>query len=185
MSIKAQTFQKLLGNPLNTHNFIVEIADPGNTLSSIQLLCSSTTYPSEQLQDFVLYFQGERVKFPSIPTNSGTWTATFPEGEYAKLAKALKDHMKKSYNQQTGKMTHWSLTDKFDIVVKARGLREASDSTSELFSVKLVGCYMKGREDVSLANNNPTENWVWTVTFSYDYLEDGDVKPYSGAPTTA
>ena len=108
MSIKGKAFQAQLGNPLNTHNFIVRMADPDNILSSIQMMVSATSFPSEKLQDYTLYFQGERVKFPSLPTNTGTWQCTMPEGEFAKMQIALEKHAALNYNQKTGQMTHWS-----------------------------------------------------------------------------
>lgn len=177
MSIKGKTFQSYLGNPLNLHNFIVEIADPAKNLSAIQIMCSAATFPSERLQDFTMYFQGERVKFPSIPTNTGTWTASFPEGELAKLAIAFKSNMDLNYNQQTGKMTHWAIRDKFDIIVKARGLRGDVAGSDVVFQTKLIGCYMSGKEDVSLSNENATANWVWQVQFSFDSIEDSAPTP--------
>lgn len=168
MSIKSAKFASLLGNPLNTHNFVVVIP----SLDSIQMLVSSTSFPSEQLQEYIMYFQGERVKFPSIPTNSGEWSCTMPEGEMAKIKTAIKDLMDANYNQSTGQMTHWSLTDRFDIEVWARGLRGDVEGSDKVFGVILHGCYLKGRQDVGLDFSQPTSSWNWTLNFSYDWLED-------------
>lgn len=158
----------MLGNPLNTHNFIVTIP----ALSDIQMMVSSTTFPSEQLQEYVLFYQGERVKFPSIPTNSGTWSCTMPEGEFAKMYSAIRKHASTNYNQRTGRMTHWAIRDKMRIIVTARGLRGDVDGSDQVFSTALVGCFLRGRQDVSLSNQQATTNWVWNLTFSFDYIED-------------
>lgn len=172
MSLKASVFTSFLGNPLNTHNFTVVIP----TLSDIQILVASTAFPTELLQEYVLYFQGERVKFPSIPTNSGNWQCTMPEGELAKVNNAYNEYMRKVYDQGTGALTFWSLNDKFDIEVYARGLRGTVQDANnyddnKVLGVRMKGCFLKGRTDVSLNNNAPTQNWVWILLFSYDYLE--------------
>lgn len=177
MSIKGKTFQAQLGNPLNTHNFLVRIADPAGLLSSIQMMVSSTTFPSERLQQYVLYFQGEPIRFPSIPTNSGSWKVTMPEGEFAKMQIALESHMKLSYDQKTGKLTHWSLRDKYDIEILARGLRGDVDGSDVLFGVKLIGCWMTGKDDVSLSNQAATTHWEWGVEFSFDSIENIEATP--------
>jgi hypothetical protein len=173
MSIKGRTFENMLGNPLNIHNFMVTIP----ALDNIQMMVSSTTFPSEQLQDYVMYFQGERVKFPSIPTNSGVWNCTMPEGELAKVYQSLRAHMRLNYNQTTGKMTHWAIRDKFDIIVTARGLRGDVNGSDRIFSTTLVGCYVKGRQDVNLDNSQATTNWVWSVQFSFDAIHDETATP--------
>lgn len=172
MSLKANTFTSFLGNPLNTHNFTVVIP----ALSDIQILVASTNFPTEQLQEYILWFQGERIKFPSLPTNSGNWTCTMPEGELAKVNNTFNSYMRKVYKQDTGALMFWAFVDKFDIEVYARGLRgtvtDANNYTdAPVLGVKMVGCFLKGRQDVNLANNAPTTNWVWTLQFSYDYLE--------------
>ena len=53
-----------------------------------------------------MFFQGERVKFPSIPTNDGVWNCTMPEGEFAKIMTALQREMDLNYNQDIGRLTH-------------------------------------------------------------------------------
>ena len=38
-----------------------------------------------------------------------------PEGEFAKIMTALQREMDLNYNQDTGRLTHWSIRDKFDM----------------------------------------------------------------------
>ena len=177
MSIKGKTFQANLGNPLNTHNFIVRIADPGNDLSKIQMLVTATSYPVESMQEYTMFFQGERVKFPSIPTNSGSWKCSAPEGEFAKVQTALKTHAKKNYDQVTGRMTYWAPEDKFDIEILAKGLRGDVNGSDTVFGVKLIGCFLVGKEEVSLSSEAATTPWVWGLNFSYDSIEELDITP--------
>lgn len=184
MSIKATKFQELLGNPLNTFNFTCIIP----ALESVQVLVSSTTFPTELLQEFTLYFQGERVKFPSIPSNSGDWNATMPEGEFLKVHQALYNYMRSKYSQQTGQLVYWSITDKFDIEIYPRRLRGDVEGSDKMFGVRMVGCFLKGSSPVGLDNSNATSNWVWDLQFSYDYLEDvraSNVPTDAGAPAPA
>lgn len=169
MSIKVNTFRGLLGNPLNTHNFLVSIP----RLQDVQILVNSTTFPTETLQQYASSFQGEVVRFPSIPQNSGTWTCTLPEGEYAKVYNAITREHALNYQQDTGAMTHWSVDDFFDIEVIPRGLRagltlKAADVP---FSVVLRGCYLSGFGEVQLSAGSPTQAWNWTLTFAYTWIE--------------
>lgn len=175
MSVKATKFQELLGNPLNTFNFVVDIQAKG--FSKVSLLVASTTFPSQTLQEFQLYFQGERVKFPSIPSNSGEWNCTMPEGELQKVMQAMKEYMDLVYDDKTGILTYWAVTDKFTIEIYPRQLRGDVNGSNKLYGVRLHGCYFKGRESVNLDNGNPTGNWVWNLNFSYDWMED--IKPAS------
>jgi len=163
----------MLGNPLNTHNFQCIIP----ALEDVQIMVASTTFPSERLQEYVMFFQGERVKFPSIPTNDGVWNCTMPEGEFAKIMTALQREMDLNYNQDTGRLTHWSIRDKFDIEVYARGLRGDVSGSDKVFGVKLIGCFLQSRDNVNLDNSQPTANWVWNVSFSYDAIKNLEISP--------
>lgn len=69
MSIKISTFTNVISNPMNTHNFALDI--PG--FEDYAITVQSTTFPSEQLRTTVLYMDGEEVRYPTIPQNSGTW----------------------------------------------------------------------------------------------------------------
>ena len=109
MSIKVNVFRGMLGNPLNTHNFLVNIP----RLADVQVMVNATSFPTEQLQQYVSNFQGEVVRFPSIPTNSGAWSCTLPEGEYAKVYKAITREYALNYQQDTGAMTCWAVDDSF------------------------------------------------------------------------
>jgi len=178
MSIKARKFESMLGNPLNIHNFIVNIPP----MKDVDLLVSATTFPTERLQEYVMFFQGERVKFPSVPINDGTWTCTMPEGEYAQIIKSFNSLMHKSYNQQTGQLTFWSIRDKFDIDVFARGIRGDVGGSDRVFGVTMHGCWLQGKAPVTLNNQSVSTPWEWQVTFSFDAVED--ITPTPLGPTS-
>lgn len=175
MSIKATQFQQLLGNPMNTFNFMVVISDPAGKLDKVQILVNSTTFPSETLQEFTCHFMGERVKFPSIPTNDGNWSCQLVESEAAKVFDAYVDHYSKVYNQATGQLSHISMYDKFDIDIYGCGLNgdiSAGGDNQKKVGVRLHGCFLKGKGSVQLDNANATGVWHWQFDISYDWLED-------------
>lgn len=177
MSIKSTVFTGMLGNPLNIFNFVCVIP----SLSDVQMYVASTTFPSEELQEFVLHFQGERVKFPSIPTNSGVWSATMPEGELQKVYKAYRSYMSQKYNQETGQLIYWAITDKHDISIWPRRLKGDVNGSDKVFGVTLKGCFLKGRGDVSLSNSDATTTWMWNMTYSYDWIKELDATEVTGA----
>jgi hypothetical protein len=172
MSIKSTLFAKNLGNPLNTHNFIVQIPllRKADTIMGVDMLVTATSFPSEKMQEYVMYYQGERVKFPSIPTNDGVWSCTIPEGEMAKCYAATQYAMNQNYNQISGIQTFWGATDKRKITIFARGLRSGSQDVPGIFGVELHGAYILERNQVSLSSGSVTQAWEWTVTFAYDWI---------------
>ncbi len=177
MSIKATKFQEALGNPMNTFNFMIIMGDEGKGLTPVQIFVTATTFPSEALQEFTTHFMGERVKFPSIPTNSGEWNCTMIESEAAKVFNAFKGHYEKVYNQKTGQLSHIAMYDKFNIEIYGCGLNGDITASTDVglqrkVGVKLHGCFLKGKGDVSLDNSNATGVWNWQFNFSYDWIED-------------
>jgi hypothetical protein len=177
MSLKVNVFRSLLGNPLNTHNFLVQIP----RLQDVQMLVTSTSFPTESLRQYVLQFQGEDVRFPSIPSNNGSWSCTLPEGEYAKVYKAIVREHALNYQQDTGSLTTWSVDDLFDIVVVPRGLRAGLTLNDKdvPFSAVLHDCYMSGVGEVQLSSAGATSAWNWTLNFAYTWIEYKAATPLS------
>ena len=167
----------MLGNPLNTHNFLVKIP----RLQDVEIMVTATSFPTEQLQQYVSQFQGETVRFPSIPQNSGTWSCTLPEGEYAKVYKAITREHALNYQQDTGAMTNWAVDDFFDIEVIPRGLRAGLGlkENDVPFKVILRGCYLSGFGEVQLGSGQATQAWNWTLNFAYTYPEYVNATPLS------
>lgn len=169
MSIKVNVFRGMLGNPLNTHNFLVKIP----RLQDVEVMVTATTFPTEQLKQYVMQFQGEDVRFPSLPNIGGTWSCTIPEGEYAKVYSALTREHALNYQQDTGAMTNWAVDDFFDIEVIPRGLRAGltlKDSDVP-FKCILRGCYISGFAEVQLSAAAATQPWNWSLNFAYTWLE--------------
>jgi len=167
MSMKVSTFEGFLGNPLNIHNFICTIP----ALEAVQILVRSTVFPVESYQNYTLYFQGERVKFPSLPTNSGEWAVTMPEGELSKVWQCYTHYYRKTYNQKAGTVKFWSATDKFLVEVTSRTLTGDVKGSEKLFTSILHGCFVVGPGDVSLDQASATTHWEWNIRFSYDWIE--------------
>ena len=169
MSIKAKTFQNLLGRPLNTHNFFVLIP----TMSYVELLVSATSFPTEKLGSKVLYYQGEPTYFPTMPQRGGTWQCTLSEGEYAKVYGSASMEYKTNFLQSLGLLNSWSLLDSFDIEVGSKAISAGVTATqAEVpFSVKLLDCFLLGMEPVQLSAGQTTLSWAWQVSFQYGSLE--------------
>lgn len=162
MSLKANQFVKVIQQPLNTYNFVVDIPD-----IAYGLLVSSTTFPSEKLQTVSLYFQGEEIAYPCLPKNGGSWKVSVPESDSGAVKKVF-DTMKQSmFSQKTGFLTpkRWK-----DITVTAR-----DQSNNLVFSVILHGAYCVGREGQNLDNSQNTSAWKWEYEFHYTWIEDVDL----------
>lgn len=165
MSLKINAFIKKLGNPLTRHNFVVR----SPLLGGMEMLVSSTTFPSEQMRDVILYYLGERIKWPTIPENSGVWNANIPEGEDGQVFVALGQQKGILWNQKLGILQPGI---KSQIEVVARTVNDA-----EVFKVVLHGCYIKGPSDIDLDYMDPTQAWRWNWTFSFDWIENIELKP--------
>ena len=170
MSHKLSTFTSQIGHPLNTHNAIVVIPK----LKDIQILATEFPFPSERMQNYTEYFQGERVKFPSLPTNGGEWQCSMPEGELMKVRDAYMALYRTMYTQDAGTFHFWSMRDKMDIEVYARTMNGDVNGSEKLFGRRLMGAFMVGPADVNLSASNATQHWLWNITFSYDWIQDID-----------
>lgn len=160
MSIKVNTFAQVITNPLNKHNFVVDI--PGLDIPS--MVVSSTTFPSEQLQEVTLHYQGESIVYPTIPKQDHSWKITVPENDDGSIKKALDSLKSNVYYQNTGILIPrlWK-----NVKVHARDLAE-----NIVFSVVLHGVWLKGRSAVDLSNSDATQNWEWNYEFVYQYITD-------------
>lgn len=173
MSLKTAVFRKVIGRPLNTHNFVVHIP----AISGVHLLVSGTSFPTEKLGGKKLFFQGEPISFPTYPNRGGTWSCTFSESEYAKVYRSSSLEFNLNFNQALGVLNYLPVFTKFNMWV---GVHPMSDDRSSiekflsmgtgLFSVTMVGCYLLGMEPVRLDNKAATTSWSWTLSFSYDSL---------------
>ena len=141
MSNKTQAFLSVLGNPQNTHNFQVTVPQ----LSGIEILVSSTSFPTEKLRTITMYFQGEPVRFPTIPENEGIWNCGIPESESAKVFGRFMQHRGLIYNQRTG-----SFLPPVRQVIRVAA-RDLADN--ECFAVKMHGAFFIQRNAVDLENN--------------------------------
>lgn len=162
MGYKVVQFQNLITQPLNTHNFLCRI--PG--FGSWQQLVSSTTFPMEQLQVVTRYIQGERVQYPAIPQNGGTWNFTLPEGDNAVV---FRDYLLKMYelwSQPNGMLNTptWESVDVIQLDLK----------NTPVLGVSLQGSWLQGVNPVSLSNSSVTTPWDWQFTLVYQYIIPND-----------
>lgn len=161
MSRKVQQFANVITQPLNIYNFAIEI--PSIQFSNI---VQSTTFPSEKLRIMTLYTHGEKVQYPSIPENGGQWTIKIPENDSGLIRREFEALKSRCWNQMTGLLTppKW-----FNISVSSRDLAD-----NLVFSAVLHGCWIMGRNDVSLSNQDVSTSWAWDYVFMYQWLEDKD-----------
>lgn len=163
MSNKQAKFQEVLGNPLNTHNFVIRMP---KLLGDLTILVSSTTFPTEKMRAYVLHYMGETIMYPAQPETSGQWSCKVPESESALIFKKTVSLKKLLWNQKTGIPVPAAKT---EIEVVARDMAD-----KELFSCILHGCWIIGRDPVGLNNANATSNWEWDIAFNYDWIEDSE-----------
>lgn len=162
MSFKVSTFANIITNPLNIHNFLVDIPDV-----DLCIIVSASSFPSEKLRKIILYFQGEQVRYPTIPSNDGVWKIKIPENDDGKVRASLDALKSANYNQKTGYFTPnlWK-----NVTVTARDL-----SLNPVFQTIMHGVWLVGRDQVDLQNSDPTKNWEWDYEFCYTWLQDVDL----------
>lgn len=162
MSRKIQTFSSIITQPMNVHNFHVSI--PG--FEDYALIVQSTTFPSEQMRMTNLYVQGEEVRYAVTPSNAGTWSVNVPETDSGLIRSTLDSLKSAMWDQKSGNLSV-SAAQWFDITVTARDL-----NSEPSFQCILHGCWIVGRGDVNLSQQDPTANWRWDYQFRYNWLED-------------
>lgn len=163
MSLKVATFAGIITQPLNVHNFLVTIPDV-----SLSVIVSASAFPTEKLREVKLFYQGEEIRYPTIPSNDGSWKIKIPENDDGKVKRQLDALKQNMYSQKTGLFVPslWR-----NITVTARDLEN-----NPVFQVIIHGSWIVGREQVDLANNDPTKNWEWDYEFRYQWIEDVDLK---------
>lgn len=164
MSIKVPQFTRIITNPLNTHNFLVYIDEKDLSEDSLLLVVSSTTFPSEKMRKTNLHFQGEEIRYPAIPENSGSWSVTIPENEDGKMYKAFTKLKARTYDQKSGKIKTRKWNTAYIIP------RNLNDEVP--FAVKLHGVWIMGHNPVNLNNSDPSSNWNFEFEFCYQWIED-------------
>ena len=165
MSQKIDRFRSALGNPIAIHNFVVRCTE---LLGDIDILVQSTTLPAEQLQEIILYYLGERVKWPTIATNSGRWSAVFPENENGLVNKQLLKDKGLWWEQKLGFMLPGQ-TANIEVV-----MRTVNDE--EVFKVIMHNAFIIGRNDNALNSAQPTQTLLEELQFSYDWIEDVTIR---------
>lgn len=163
MSLKLNAFATIITNPLNIHNFLVDI--PGAPNGSI--VVASSVFPSEKLREVKLHYQGEEIRYPTIAGNDGIWKVTVPEADSGIVRRELDSLKSKMWNQKTGIFVPqlWKA-----VTVTARNLQ-----LEPVFKAILHGCWLLGRDQVTLDNSDPTKNWNWDYEFRFQWIEDVDL----------
>jgi hypothetical protein len=159
MGYKIQHFTNLITQPLNTHNFMCRI--PG--FETWAPLVSATTFPVEMLQVVTRYIQGERIQYPAIPQNGGTWNFTLPEGDEAQVFKDYISMMSMLWSQPNAELQdpYWDTVEIVQMDLK----------NNPVLGIALRGCWIQGAGAVSLSNQAATTPWDWQFTMVYQWAE--------------
>lgn len=173
MSNKIQTFTSIITTPQNTHNFTITFEQSGPLMSqslldefnAVSLIVQSASMPSDQMRSTMLYVDGEEIRYPAVPQNSGTWGFNVPEAESGLIGSLLQRLRRELWNEKTGAMSASALQ-WFNIKVTANDLNSQAN-----FSTLLHGAWIVGRNDVQLAQNAPETNWKWDYQVRYQWLE--------------
>lgn len=169
MSIKAQTFARIITNPMNLHKFRIDVPDIDYTV-----IIESSTFPAQgAYREIDLWIQGEKVAYPGLPENGGQWGFKIPEADSGIIKKEFDKKFAAFYNQKTGLFTphKWD-----DIVVTCLDL-----SDKDVFSVVLHGAWILKRGDLSLDASRAEAAAKWDYTFVYNWLEDNEVPDLEGS----
>lgn len=167
MSQKITKFTEIISNPLTTHNFVVQIPGWEEDGGKVETIVSATTFPTERMRSVILYYMGERIKYPTIPENSGEWSCTIPDSEAAITFKKTIQEKGLLWNQVGGVLLPG--------IKKTIRIAIRTVNDQEVVAVKLHGAYIVGRGDVNLSNTDPTAALMWNVAFSFDWVEDEEV----------
>ena len=163
MSRQVDIFRQQIVQPLNIHNFLVDIPELGEYGLTIQ----STQFPSERTRVVNLAVSGEQIQYPTVPETSHEWTFTIPENESGRAREILEGMRRRYWDQEAGTL-NLSLNNPYErIRIYARDLNRRI-----VFSTQLHWAWVLGRQDVSLDQNAPTTPWNWQYAFRYDYLVD-------------
>ena len=163
MSRKTSAFAKIITQPLNLYNFVVEIIGQP-TINEKLLVVQSTSFPTEKMREIELWANGEKVRYPGIPENDGNWKIKIPENDDGSIRELLDKYKASMFDQKTGILTPPL---RYDISVTSRDL-----NNKPIFQVILKECWLKGRESVELSAGEVTGTWNWDYTFVYNWIED-------------
>lgn len=163
MSRKVDNFASVITNPLPAHTFIVNI--PSFDFNAV---VESTSLPSDELREVVLYTQGEEIHYPTTPNNSHKWNIKVPDNADAKVYQQLMAIRNSRYNQQSGDFT---MKGWFDVEIFVRDLAQ-----KPVLSTILHGCWLKSRADVSLDQSQATNPIKWDFQFVFQWPEDKLIK---------
>lgn len=162
MSLKAATFATTITNPMNTYNF--QIVIPG-VADNITLCVQSTSFPARgKTRNVDLYVQGEKVSYPTLPENGGTWSFKIPDSDSGITRQTFKALLDEQYNEVTGEFFphKWKNIDVFAL----------DQPGNSVHHVILHGAWIQGQDNINLDASNPGTAWQDTYTFYYNYVEN-------------
>lgn len=165
MSQKVAKMRAAIANPLNTHNFLVNIPEFGDYNFTVQ----ASSLPGQDGRSVKLYIAGEEVAWPTVPSYKHTWTVTVPENDDGTVNKLIRQLRAKYWNEKTGKM-EVNQFNPFDTI----GITMRDLNDNPVFSEYLRNAWLEGWGDVTLNANTPETSTSFDLTFHYDYVDFGN-----------
>lgn len=173
MSQKIQAFTQIITTPQNVHNFSLTFEQSGplmpqsllDEFNAVSVIVQSTSMPSDQMRSTTLYAHGEEIRWPAVPQNSGNWGFNIPESDTGEIGAILQRLRAELWDSRTGAMSANALQ-WFNVRVTANDLNSQAN-----FSTLLHGCWLLGRQDVNLSQQDPVQNWKWDYQLRYQWLE--------------
>lgn len=166
MSKKINAFRTVLGNPLTTHNYKVTCTLLG---ADISMMVAAAPVPTEKMRIITLFYMGERIQYPTVPANSGSWSCQVVDNEKGVVFKKALASKGVMWDQKTGNMIGLSGGLGVDIKLEILGLNEVA-----AFQTVMKNCFILGLDDNAVNAQDPTNPFKWNIQFAYDWLEDGD-----------
>lgn len=164
MSQKVAKMRAAIANPLNTHNFLVNIPEFGE----YNFLVQSAALPGVSARSTQLFIAGEPVAWPTVPEYGHVWSCKLPENDAGTMRKLIDQLWAKYWDEKTGKMLVNALNPFQTISVTMRDLND-----NPVFSFYLRNAWLEGWDDISLDQSQPATSAVWSLKFHYDYFDKG------------
>lgn len=160
MSIKTDIFRVLMPQPLTTHQFL--IVYPTLLGNRISLIAETATYPQIKMGEVAIPYKGEVVYRPTgRPVSPETWKVRVPEDSLF----TCRETAIKMQSRVDREGEFWTGAKTVTVYV-------LNPFSVPLPAFRLKGCWLKGRDSVTMDNSDPTNPWKWNLEFRYSVVEE-------------
>lgn len=160
--MNVEGFKGAFSDLARPNRFEVSLGRAGN----MEFFCKATEVPPLSVEAMDVPYQGRIIKLPGDRTNPD-WTATVYTSEDYAIYKALKQ-WNEQINQPQGNVSAPPAAVKEDAIV-----RQLNRFGSPIQTWTLVGCFPTEVGSVSFDWSNNSTPGEFTVTFAFDYVQEG------------